>query len=169
MCVDFRELNKYVVKDRYPLPLIDDNLDFLRGKKYFTCLDLKDEFHYIYVVDKSIMFTPFTKPLGQFEFLKMPFGLANGPSYFSRFIQNVFDEFIRKNEVIVYFDEIMLVTETIEGNLELLYTVLKVMKNKQLEIRLDKKKLIFEMSGNLPRLLCKSVRYSTESKKRLNN
>jgi len=45
MCVDYRELNKYVVKDRYPLPLIDDNLDLLRGKKYFTCLDLEDGFH----------------------------------------------------------------------------------------------------------------------------
>lgn len=138
MCVDYRELNKYVVKDRYPLPLIDDNLYLLRGKKYFTCLDLKDGFHHIYVADESIKFTSFTTPLGQFEFLKMPFGLANGPSCFSRFIQNVFDEFIRKNEMIVYFDDIMLATETIEEHLELLSRVLKVMKNKQLEIRLDK-------------------------------
>jgi len=142
MCVDYRELNKYVVKDRYPLPLIDDNLDLLRGKKYFTCLDLKDGFHHIYVADDSIKFTSFTTPLGQFEFLKMPFGLANGPSCFSRFIQNVFDEFIRKNEVIVYFDDIMLATETIEGHLELLSKVLKVMKNKQLEIRLDKSQFL---------------------------
>lgn len=138
MCVDYRELNKYVVKDRYPLPLIDDNLDLLRGKKYFTCLDLKDGFHHVYVADESIKFTSFTTPLGQYEFLKMPFGLANGPACFSRFIQIVFDEFIRKNEVIVYFDDIMLATETIEEHLELLSRVLKVMKNKQLEIRLDK-------------------------------
>jgi len=138
MCVDYRELNKYVVKDRYALPLIDVNLDLLRGKKYFRCLDLKDGFHHIYVADESIKYTSFTTPLGQFDFLKMPFGLANGSSYFSRFIQNVFDEFIRKNEVIVYFGDIMLATETIEEHLELLSRVLKVMKNKQLEIRLDK-------------------------------
>jgi len=60
MCINYRELYKYVVKDRYPLPLIDDNLDLLRGKKYFTCLDLKNGLHHIHVEDDSIKFISFT-------------------------------------------------------------------------------------------------------------
>lgn len=71
LCVDYRELNKYIVGDRYPIPLIDGNLDLLRNKKYFTCLDLKDGFHHIRVAKESIKYTSFTTPLGQFEFLKM--------------------------------------------------------------------------------------------------
>lgn len=82
LCVDYRELNKYLIKDRYPLPLIDDNLDLLRGKKYFTCLDLKDGFHHIYVADDSVKYTSFTTPLEQFEYLKLPFGLSTGPACF---------------------------------------------------------------------------------------
>jgi len=138
LCVDYRELNKHIVKDRYPLPLIDDNLDLLRGKKYFTCFDLKDGFHHIYVAKDSIKYTSFITPLGQFEYLKMPFGLATGPACFSRFIKNIFDEFIRKKEVIVYFDDIMVATETIDEHLDILTRILTTMKNKKLEIRLDK-------------------------------
>jgi len=138
LCVDYRELNKYIIKDRYPLPLIDDNFDLLRGKKYFTCFDLRDGFHHIYVSKDSIKYTSFTTPLGQFEYLKMPFGLATGPACFSRFIKNIFDEFIRKKEVIVYFDDIMVATETIDEHLYILARILTTMKNKKLEIRLDK-------------------------------
>lgn len=135
--VDYRELNKHIVKDRYPLPLIDDNLDLL-WKKYFTCFDLKDGFHHIYVAKDSIKYTSFTTPLGKFEYLKLPFGLATGPACFSRFIKNIFDEFIRKREVIVYFDDIMVATETINEHLDILARILTTMKNKKLEIRLDK-------------------------------
>jgi len=142
LCVDYRELNKFIVKDRFPLPLIDDNIDLLRGKKYFTCLDLKDGFHHVNIAKDSIKYTSFITPLGQFEFLKMPFGLATGPSCFSRFIQDIFSEFIRKKEIIVYFDDIMIATETIEEHLDLLDRILCVMRNRRLEIRLDKSEFL---------------------------
>lgn len=135
LCVDYRELNKYIVKDRYSILLIDYNLDLLQDKKYFTCLDLKDRFHHINVTKNSIKYTSFTTPLGQFEFLKMPFGLTTGPPCFGRFIQNIFNDFIRKKEVIVYFDDIILATETIEEHLNLLSKVLSVMREKHLDIR----------------------------------
>jgi len=142
LCVDYRELNKFIVKDRFPLPLVDDNIDLLRGKKYFTCLDLKDGFHHVNIAKDSIKYTSFITPLGQFEFLKMPFGLATGPSCFSRFIQDIFSKFIRKKEIIVYFDDIMIATETIEEHLDLLDRILCVMRNRRLEIRLDKSEFL---------------------------
>jgi hypothetical protein len=72
----------------------------------------------------------------------MPFGLATGPSCFSRFIQDIFNEFIRKKEIIVYFDDIMIATETIEEQLDLLDRILCVMRNRRLEIRLDKSEFL---------------------------
>jgi len=136
LCVDYRELNKYIIKDKYPLPLFDDNLDLLRGKKYFTCLDLKDRFHHIAV--DSIKFTSFTTPLGRFEYLKLPFELATRPACFSRFIKNIFDDFTKRKEVIVYFNDILIANETVDNHLDILSRVLITMKEKGLDIRLDK-------------------------------
>lgn len=107
-CVNYRELNKRCCRDRYPIPLIDEHLDLLRGKKYFSSLDLKDEFHHIEVAKLSKKYTFFISPLGQFEFCKVPFGLCNGPSKFQKCANNTFKELIKINKVLVYFDQILL-------------------------------------------------------------
>jgi len=101
LCVDYRELNKLMVKDRYPLPLIDDHLDSLRGKKFYTCIDLKDGFHHVRVAEHSQKYTSFTTPLGQFSYLRMPFGICNGPSVFQRFVNNIFKDLIKQKRIIV--------------------------------------------------------------------
>jgi len=62
LCIDYRELNKRTCKDRYPIPLIDDRLDSLRGNRYFSSIDLKDEFHHIEVTESSKKYTSFTCP-----------------------------------------------------------------------------------------------------------
>lgn len=80
LCIDYRELNKRTVRDRYPLHLIDDHLDLLCDKNYFTCIDLKDGFNHIVEEENSRKFTSFTTPLGQYEYCKIPSGLCNGPS-----------------------------------------------------------------------------------------
>lgn len=69
-------------KDNYPIPLIDDLLDRLAGKSLFAKLDLKNGFHHVFMHEDSIKYTSFVTPLGQFEFLRMPFGLKNAPSVF---------------------------------------------------------------------------------------
>ena len=107
LCVDYRTLNKVTLRDNYPLPLIDDELNALSGKKYFSLLDLKDGFNYIGVSSESIKFTSFVTPLGQFEYLKMPFGLKTAPSTFQRFINTAFSELIRSADVMVYLDVIL--------------------------------------------------------------
>lgn len=80
--MDYRMLNKITAKDNYPIPLIDDLLDRLANKKFFTKLDLKNGFFHVLVDPESVKYTSFVTPLGQFEFLRMPFGLKNAPSVF---------------------------------------------------------------------------------------
>ena len=142
LCVDYRELNKRMVKDRYPLPLIDDHLDSLRGKNYYTCIDLKDGFHHVKVADQSQKYTSFTTPLGQFSYLRMPFGICNGPSIFQRFVNNVFQDLIKQKRIIVYFDDIVIATETIDEHLSILSDALKLMSAHQLQIRFDKSQFL---------------------------
>jgi len=89
LCVDYRVLNKVTIRDNYPLPLIEDQLEILRNKKYFSLLDLKDGFHHIDVKKESVKYTSFVTPLGQFEYKKMPFGLKTAPSKFQKFVNTV--------------------------------------------------------------------------------
>jgi Reverse transcriptase (RNA-dependent DNA polymerase). len=89
LCVDYRELNKVTVKDNFPAPLIDDHLDRLKNKKYFTSLDLKNGFYHVKMSECSIKYTSFVTPFGQFEFQRMPFGLTNAPRVFQRFVNAV--------------------------------------------------------------------------------
>lgn len=93
MC--YRTLNKITIKDRYPLPLVEDQIDQLSGKLYFTSLDLKDGFHHIPIAESSIKFTSFVTPDGQYEYLKLPFGLANGPATFQRCIHKIFEQLLQ--------------------------------------------------------------------------
>lgn len=142
LCIDYRELNKRTCKDRYPIPLIDDHLDSLRGNRYFSSIDLKDGFHHIEVAESSRKYTSFTCPLGQFEYCRMPFGLCNGPGKFQRYVNNIFSELIRAGKVIVYFDDIVIATKTLEEQLETLTHVFKLMNSSKLQLRLDKCKFL---------------------------
>lgn len=141
-CVDYREINKRILKDRYPLPLIDDHLDSLRGKKYYTCIDLKDGFHHVRVEDHSQKYTSFTTLLGQFSYVHMPFGICNGHSVFQRFDNNVFQDLIKQKRIIVYFDDIVIATETIDEHLDIFSDALNLMRVHHFQIRFDKSQFL---------------------------
>lgn len=110
MCVDYRILNKSTLKDNYPMPLIDDLLDKLGEKCIFTKLNLKNGVFHVFVNENSVKYTSSVTPLGQYEFLRMLFGLKNAPSVFQRFVNKIFSDMVRDNKVIVYLDDVMIAT-----------------------------------------------------------
>lgn len=138
MCIDFRQLNQITVRDNYPLPLIEDQLDQLRDKKYFTNLDLKSAFHHVSLEPSSIKYTSFVTPTGQYEYLKMPFGLKNSPSVFMRYINTIFRDLLDQNKIMIYIDDIVIATKTIDENLEILKNVFQLLVNNKLTLRIDK-------------------------------
>lgn len=144
MCVDYREVNKVTVRDNYPLPLIEDQIDMLHGKRFFTCLDLKDGFHHVRMSEESIKYTSFVTPLGQFEYLRMPFGLKNAPSVFQRFINTIFRQLIDSNKVQIYMDDILVATTTIDEHIHILSEVFELIKQSSLSLNLNKCKFLFE-------------------------
>lgn len=138
LCVDYRALNKITIKDRYPLPLIEDQIDRLAGNFYFTSLDLKDGFHHIPVSEDSIKFTSFVTPDGQYEYLRMPFGLANAPAAFQRFVNSIFRPLLDTKKILLYLDDILIATPSIEQNLNILQEVLHLLSQYGLELKFSK-------------------------------
>lgn len=138
MCIDFREINKRTVRDVHPLPLIDDQLDQLRGKRYFSLIDLKSGFHQVNLDEDSRKYTAFVTASGQYEYKKVPFGLCNGPAVFTRFINHVLKPLLREKLIQVYIDDILLGTETIEEHLRILKELFNILRLNKLTVQVKK-------------------------------
>lgn len=137
MCVDYRSLNKITVKEKYPMPIVEDLIDKLRGCKYYTSLDLKSGYYQIGISENSISKTAFITPDGHYEFKRMPFGLCNGPAVFQRLMNTVLGR-LRFGKVICYMDDLLIATNTLDENVEQLNEVLQVLDQNGLTINLDK-------------------------------
>lgn len=137
MCVDFRALNKMTIKDVYPMSNIEEQLSSLAGKIYFTSLDCSHGFHQIEVEEKSIPKTSFITPDGHYEYLKMPFGLVNAPSVFQRLINTALGV-LRFYEVLIYMDDLLIASDSIEEGLRLLELVLSLLHEAGFKLNLEK-------------------------------
>ena len=137
MCVDYRALNRQTVRDRYPLPRIDDLLDRLGKARHFTTLDLASGYHQIAVRDQDIPKTAFRTQRGQFEFVVMPFGVTNAPSTFQRLMNSLFKEDLDKF-VLVYLDDILVFSTTLEEHIEHIRKTLDRLREAKLYARLHK-------------------------------
>lgn len=125
VCIDFRRINKKIIKERFPLPLIEDQIDRLKEAKIFTSLDLKNGFLHVDVHKDSQKYTSFVTPQGQFEFMKMPFGLCTAPSVFQRFVNDIFYDYINDGTVLAYLDDLILPAKTEEEALKKIEKVLR--------------------------------------------
>lgn len=138
LCVDYRKLNRKILKDRYPLPLIEDQLDRLRGSIFFNTIDLKDGFFHVPVEENSRKYTAFIVPDGHYEFLRTPFGLCNSPAIFQKYINAIFRELISEGIVLTYLNDLIIPSSTEKEGLCKLQKVLSTAGDHGLNIRWNK-------------------------------
>lgn len=135
LCVDYRALNNKTRKEHYPLPLIDDLLDRLAGHYLFISLDLASGYYQIPIVEHSQDKTAFVTPDGQYQFKRMPFGLANAPSVFQRAMNKVLGNL---TYIIVYMDDVLIPARSFEEGIGRLHEVLSLIKEAGFTLKLEK-------------------------------
>ncbi|GFV97935.1 retrovirus-related Pol polyprotein from transposon 17.6 [Trichonephila clavipes] len=108
MCIDYRKLNQKLVKDKFPLPIIEDVLDTLQEAKVYSTLDLRNGFFHVDVDEDCRKYTSFIVPDGQFEFNKVPFGLSTSQGVFQRYVSSILRDLTRKGIVISYLADLVI-------------------------------------------------------------
>lgn len=107
-CVDYRKINQKIIKDSYPLPLMEDVIEDLQDDLVFSSLDLTDGLYHVDVEENSVKYTSFITPDGQWEFIKAPQGLCNSPANFQRYINTVFHDAKTNKLLKLYLDDVLI-------------------------------------------------------------
>ena len=137
LCIDYRELNKVTIRNKYPLPRIDDLFNQLQGAQVFSKIDLRSGYHQLRVKEDDIPKTTFQTRYGHYKFLMMPFGLTNAPAVFMDLMNRVFHEYLDRF-VIVFIDDILVYSKSQEEHEEHLRMVLQILRDKKLYAKLKK-------------------------------
>jgi hypothetical protein len=138
MVQDYRYLNENTIKNNYPLPLIGDLVDKVGKAKLFTKLDLRWGYNNIRIKEGDEWKAAFTTPFGSFEPLVMYFGLTNSPATFQTMMNEIFKDMIHEGKIVVYIDDILIYTDTMEGHVEIVKEVLKRLEENDLFVKPEK-------------------------------
>jgi hypothetical protein len=137
LCIDYRSLNEVTIKNKYPLPQIEDLFDQMRGAKAFSKIDLRSGYHLLKIRVEDIPKTACTSRYGLYEFTVKSFGLTNAPAYFMYLINKVFMEYLDKF-VVVFIDDILVFSRSEEEHEEHLRLVLQKLREHQLYAKFSK-------------------------------
>jgi hypothetical protein len=137
LCIDYRQLNKMTIKNRYPLPRIDDLFDQVRGATIFSKIDLCSGYHQVRIKDEDIYKTTFRTRYKHYEFVVIPFGLTNAPTSFMCLMNNILSKCLDKF-VIVFIDDILIYSKDEKEHEEHLRIVLQILREHKLYAKLSK-------------------------------
>ncbi|MCG8669978.1 MAG: reverse transcriptase family protein, partial [Pseudomonadales bacterium] len=137
MCVDYRALNKATIRNRYPLPRIEELLDRLGDARFFTKIDLRSGYHQIRVHPDDVSKTALRTRYGHFEFLVLPFGLTNAPATFMHLMHSIFREHL-DTFVIIFLDDILVYSHSLEEHKMHVKKVLEVLREHKLYTKINK-------------------------------
>jgi len=139
LCVDYRQINSITTKKQYPLPIINELLDTLKGSNIFTKLDLPNAFHLLRIHPGDEWKTAFICKYGTYEYLVVPFGLTNAPAYFQDFMQQILN---KQNLItcIIYIDDILIFSKNITQHIQDVKEILKILRENYLFVNLEKSK-----------------------------
>ena len=137
LCIDYRELNKLTIKNKYPLPRINDLFDQLKGASCFSKIDLRSGYHQLKIKPEDIPKTSFRTRYGYYEFLVMSFGLTNAPAAFMDLMNRVFKKYLDKF-MIVFIDDILIYSKTEAEHAEHLRIALEILRKEKLYTKFSK-------------------------------
>jgi transposase InsO family protein len=137
VCVDYRALNEITVKNKYPLPLMEELFDRVQGAKYFSSIDLRDGFYQILLREEDRQKTAFRTRFGSYEYTVLPMGLCNAPSTFMQLMNDTFRDLLDKS-VLSFLDDILIFSKTREEHLRHIREVLERLREKKLYGKLSK-------------------------------
>ena len=129
MCIDYRQINKVTVKNKYPLPRIEDLFDQLKGARVFSKINLRSGYYQLRVKDVDVMKTIFRTRYGHYEFLEMPFGLTNAPIAFMDLMDRVFRPYADRF-VIVFIDDILVYSKDVQEHEQHLRIVMETLERR---------------------------------------
>nr|GFB68105.1 putative reverse transcriptase domain-containing protein [Tanacetum cinerariifolium]GFC10127.1 putative reverse transcriptase domain-containing protein [Tanacetum cinerariifolium] len=137
MCIDYQELNKLTVKNRYPLPRIDDLFDQIQGSSVYSKINLRSGYHQLRVREEDIPKTAFKTRYRHYEFQVMPFGLTNAPAVFMDLMNRVCKPYLDKF-VIIFIDDILIYSKDKKEHEEHLKAILELLKKEELYAKFSK-------------------------------